>query len=218
MWFTNDVHKVNTTLGLKRPKVRHFSSQMWFYYFLPMCPWASYLSSNSLPLLITQVAMMRVHTEWSWGWSEMNYIKPLAVGLAQSMHSTNDTANASYCVPYLALTFMPDTCDSHSGMCELGQKYVSSLKEKGSGIFIPFWLHFPPAPWHNDDKKEPGSKMLILQYPWDFVKVSVLPMQGEQPTTPWWDNHYGAVPLPPGCFCSINPLILIWFPKETSML
>lgn len=35
LWFTNDVHKVNTPLGLKTPEVRHLLSQMRFYYFLP---------------------------------------------------------------------------------------------------------------------------------------------------------------------------------------
>lgn len=91
-------------------------------------------------------------------------------------------------LPCLAIAFLPDTWGSPSGMCELGQKYVSSLKEKGSGILIQFHLHFPPAPWHNnDDNKEPtpGSKQLSVQYPWGFVKVSVLPMQTtvtQQPT------------------------------------
>lgn len=83
--------------GSQKTWSQNFPSQMWFHYFLPVCPWASYLSSNSLPLLITQVARMRVPTEWSWGGSEMNYIKPLAVALTQSMHSTNYVANASYC-------------------------------------------------------------------------------------------------------------------------
>ena len=87
-------------------------------------------------------------------------------------------------LPYLAITFMHDTCGSPLGRVSLA-KNVSSLKEKGSGIFIQFHLHVPPAPWHNhDDNKEPipGSKLLSLQYPWAF-KVSVLPRQGEQKVT-----------------------------------
>lgn len=119
----------------------------------------------SLPLLITQVARMRVPPEWSWGWDEMNYMKPPAADRAHSVHSTNNIATASYCalllgkhLPawYLSLSFWDVW--AWLQMC-------LSAERKRLWDFHSILPAFPSASWHNNgDNKDTirGSKLLRI--------------------------------------------------------
>lgn len=78
----------------------------------PLVEWDSLLSSYMLLgelLHLSQLPFphpagavgMRVSTEWSWEWNELYHIKLLALGLAHSMRSINDSIAISYCAPRL---------------------------------------------------------------------------------------------------------------------